>query len=98
MKVRLARAAESDLTEIALYIAERNQLAAHQISSRLRARCRSLGKMPARYVVAFWTEPPIRRANEGAYNIFYTIGDDAVLVRRILHGARNVDPAMMGLS
>jgi toxin ParE1/3/4 len=98
MKVTLAREAEADLIEIGLFIAESNPLAAHRWVARLRARCRGLGRVPERCMVAFRTDPPIRRATEGAYNIFYTVGADIVMIRRILHGARNVDPAALGSS
>lgn len=96
MRVRLTRAAEADLFEIGLHIANSNTLAAHRWVSRLRARCRGLGRFPERFGVAFWTDPPIRRTSEGAYNIFYTASADVVSVRRILHGARNVDPSTIG--
>jgi toxin ParE1/3/4 len=90
VKARLARAAEADLVEIGLHIAESNPLAAHRWVARLRARCRSLGRFPERSPIAFSTNPPMRRASEGAYNLFYTVQVDYVRVERILHGARDI--------
>ena len=97
MKVRLGPRAEADPYDIAVHIAADNPLAGHRWAARLRARCRSLGRFPDRCVIAFPTDPPIRRASEGRHNIYYSVHADHVLVRRILDGARDVNASMMVL-
>ena len=95
MKVRLTRAAQTDLVEIGVHIARDDTLAAHRWVARLRARCRSLGRFPERCPIWFSTAPPIRRASEGAHNIFYTVQLDHVRVERIVHGARDIDASLL---
>lgn len=95
MNVKLTRHAQADLIEVGLQIADSNVLAAHRWVARLRARCRSLGRFPNRCPIFSDNVPPVRRASEGAYNIFYTVQADCVRIERILHSARDMDESIL---
>jgi toxin ParE1/3/4 len=82
--------ADADLDDIWLRIAVDNVVAADRMISRLEAAEDRLGDFPeigqARPDVAdglrHWPVPP--------YLIFYRVGDEAVTIVRIVHGARDL--------
>ena len=86
MRFRFSRRAESDLKEIAAYIARDNPARAVTFAQRLREHCRGL--------VAF---PEARRLRpelgEGVrLSVFgnYFVHEDILEVRRVMHGALDI--------
>ena len=87
MIVRLTRQAESDLEDIAVYIARDNVERALSFVAELRAACENLIEDPARFPLP--GKRDVRRRLVGKYLIFFRITDDEVRVTRVLHGARD---------
>jgi toxin ParE1/3/4 len=84
--------AESDLEQIATYIAQQSVEIALNFVKELREQCESLADAPRRYpLVPRHKHLGIRRRPFGNYLIFYRIGADAVEVVHILHGARDYE-------
>ncbi|HEY2707035.1 MAG TPA: type II toxin-antitoxin system RelE/ParE family toxin [Caulobacteraceae bacterium] len=90
LRVRRTRQAEADLEEIWMHIASDNPDAADRVLERLVTAEDRLGDFPelgqARPDLAenmrYWPMPP--------YLIFYQVGDDHVLIVRVVHGARDL--------
>lgn len=85
------RAAEDDLLEIWLYIAEDNQQAATRVLQSINEKCQLLADNakfgPARPDIA----PDMRYFVVGSYLILYREAQNGIEVVRVLHGARNLD-------
>lgn len=97
MRVRLTLRAEADLDGIAAYIARDNPRRAATFVEDLYDKCMTLADMP----VAF---PPIpryevlgvRRRAHGDYLILFTVRGKTISVLRVLHGARDYLPLVLG--
>jgi toxin ParE1/3/4 len=87
--------AESDLEQIASYIAEQSVEIALKFVQGLRDKCDSLADAPRGYpLVPRYEHLGIRRRPFGNYLIFYRVGPDAIEVMHILHGARDYEPLL----
>jgi plasmid stabilization system protein ParE len=87
--------AESDLEQIAAYIAERSVEIALDFVQQLRERCESLADAPRGYpLVPRYEHLGIRRRPFGNYLIFYRVGAHTIEVVHILHGARDYEPLL----
>lgn len=90
MKVILSLKAEHDLEEIGDRIAQDNRVRAASFVGESRSACRGIGRAPRSYpLVDKSRDPALRRRIHGSYLIFYDIGEDAVEILHILHGARD---------
>ena len=78
--------AETDLAEIALYIATDSPQAALRFVDELRRHCRRLTDHPARNRLREEYGLDVRVAVHGKYLIFYTERGDSVVIEHILHG------------
>ncbi len=90
--VKLLRAAENDLTEIIIYIAQDSQTAANKLLSHIESSLENLSEHP--YIGVIPQENTIAGAGfrylvVENYLIFYIIEDKAIFVHRIIHGARD---------
>ncbi|MBH5401387.1 type II toxin-antitoxin system RelE/ParE family toxin [Bradyrhizobium sp. CNPSo 4010] len=95
MIVVLTAEAESDLEEIASYVAAQSPQSALTLIRGLRDRCETLADAPHRYpLVPRYEQKGIRRRPFGNYLIFYRVGRDAIEVIHILHGARDYEPLL----
>ena len=95
MRVRLSRAAERDLREIASYIAKDSPLAAFKVTIFLRQKALGLGGIPYAFpLVPRYERRGIRRRVCGNYLIFYRVDEEIVLIVRVLHGARDYAPLL----
>ena len=93
MKVAFTEPAEADLEEIGDWIARDNPSRAVSFVLELRASCLDIGRRPNAYpFVLHRRQDSIRRRVHGNYLIFYRIGDAAVEVLHVLHGARDYEP------
>ena len=95
MIVVISAEAESDLDEIASYIAERSAEIALNFLRELRERCESLADATRGYpLVPRYEHFGIRRRPFGNYLIFYRVGPGAIEVVHIIHGAREYEPLL----
>ena len=95
MIVVVTAEAESDLEQIANYIAEQSPEIALNFVQELREKCESLADAPRGYPLVPRNEHlGIRRRPFGNYLIFYRVGLDAIEVVHILHGARDYEPLL----
>jgi len=93
--VVVAAEAESDLEQIATYIADQSVGMALKFVQELREKCDSLADAPRGYpLVPRYEHLGIRRRPFGNYLIFYRVGADAIEVVHILHGARDYEPLL----
>lgn len=90
MIVRITFAAEADLEAIADWIARDSPSRVMTFVAELREACMTLAGLPEGYaLVPRYEASGVRRRVHGNYLIFYRIGDDAIDVLHVLHGARN---------
>ena len=83
--------AESDLTEIALYIAADSPKIALRFVSELRRHCHQLTENTARNPLREEYGAGVRVAVHGKYLIFYVEHGNAIVIERILHGSRHLE-------
>lgn len=88
--VRLRPTAEADLEAIALFIAEDSPRRALGFVRSLRARCERLGRFPLAAPLRRELGEGVRVAVFRRYLILHTAEPDAVVVERVVHGARDV--------
>ncbi len=86
---RFSSLAESDLDEIALFIAADNPRRALSFVAELREHCFSVAKQPLAYPLREEYGAGVRLAVHGTYLIFHAVRDDALVIERIVHGARH---------
>jgi toxin ParE1/3/4 len=87
--------AETDLEQIAAYIAGQSAEIALNFVRELRETCETLADAPRGYpLVPRHEHLGVRRRPFGNYLIFYRIGPDAIEVVHILHGARDYEPLL----
>jgi plasmid stabilization system protein ParE len=90
--VTITAEAESDLEEIATYVAQQSPQSALKLVRELKEKCESLPDAPRAYpLVPRYEHLGIRRRPFGQFLIFYRIGSDAIEVIHILHGARDYE-------
>lgn len=88
---RFALSAEKDLEEIALFIASDSPRRALSFVAELRAHCARIADQPEAYPLRKEYGAGVRITVHGRYLIFHAIRDDALVIERILHGARHLD-------
>lgn len=91
-RARFAARAVDDLTAIGDFIAQDNPARARSFVRELVARCRRIVGQPRAAPLRPCLGSGVRVVVVGAYLIIYTQQDDgAVLVERVVHGARDLD-------
>ncbi|WP_075292941.1 type II toxin-antitoxin system RelE/ParE family toxin [Pararhizobium arenae] len=89
--------AESDLEQIADYIAEHNPRRALSFIRELRSQCEDLVSHPNSFaVVPRYEHHGIRRRVHGNYLIFYRVEPAKVVIIHILHGATDYGLFLFG--
>ena len=96
MRLAFTPLAEQDLEAIADYIAVNNPVRALSFVRELRAQCQRITINPLGYRLRSELGGDIRSCAHGHYVIFFESDPDAVLIVRILHGARDI-PAVLGV-
>jgi plasmid stabilization system protein ParE len=92
VNVVITAEAEADLEQIATYVAARSPQSALKLVRELRERCESLLDAPRGYpLVPRYEHSGVRRRPFGRFLIFYRVGEDAIEVIHILHGARDYE-------
>jgi toxin ParE1/3/4 len=89
MRLLLSQLALAELDEILDYLAERSPLGAKHVEMRIRRAFERIADHPEA-AERVEQRPGVRRLPlvRYPYVIYYEIGEDAVTVLRILHGAR----------
>jgi len=95
MRLTFTPLAEQDLEAIGDYIAADNPLRALRFVRELRAQCQRITINPPGYRLRTELGDGIRSCAYGHYVIFFEAEPDAVVILRILHGARDL-PAVFG--
>jgi plasmid stabilization system protein ParE len=90
--VRLLPTAEQDFSQIVLFVAEDNRRAATRLLNKIETKLVQLEKFPA--LGGIPSDPDLAAVGYrflvvGNYLIFYTLEPGAVIIHRILHGARD---------
>jgi toxin ParE1/3/4 len=91
MRFRFSRRARRDIEEIGDFIANENPARAVTFIIELRAHCRRLVDFPAAMPLRPELGEGVRLAVHGNYLILYVIHPDLLEIRRIVHGARDLD-------
>ncbi len=94
-----APAAQGDLHDIVLYIAERDPINADKVAARLQAKAETLAVMPERgrripELVRLGIQD-FREVIERPWRICYIIMDRRVEVLAVLDGRRELEPVLM---
>lgn len=95
MRVELSAFVESDLEEIADYIAQDSPARAVDFVRRLRAKLAAIGEHPLAYQLRPEIGEDARLAPVGRYAILFRISDRSVRVERVVNGARDL-PSVYG--
>ncbi len=93
MRLAFTPLAEHDLEAIADYIAADNPKRALSFVRELRAQCQRITLNPSGYRLRSELGDGIRSCAHGHYVIFFESEPDAVVIVRILHGARDIPTA-----
>jgi toxin ParE1/3/4 len=95
---RLTRtdSAERDIEDVLTYLSEHSLPAAQRFVAELDARCRLLPSQPFTGRPRDDLLPGLRSVVVGKYLVFFVPTDDEVVVRRVIHGARDITPEMFG--
>lgn len=89
---RVARTAvaERDFEQIMEWLYEHTPAVAERFPPALEARCRLLASQPVTGRARNELHPGLRSVVIEYYTVFFTFTDEEVLVRRIIHTARDV--------
>lgn len=93
MRLAFTPLAEQDLEAIADYIAADNPVRALSFVRELREQCLRITLNPPGYRLRAELGDGIRSCAHGHYVIFFESEPDAVVIVRILHGARDIPAA-----
>jgi len=90
-RVRLTEQAEDDVLEIWEYIAADNVSAADRLVDRFTETYEKLARNPGMGVKQEQYRSGLRCFPVGKYIVFYSIGDDDLIIYRVLHGSRRLE-------
>lgn len=97
MILELSSEAESDLEQIADYIAQDNPRRALSFIRELRSKCEDLVDNPNGFaLVPRYERHGIRRRVHGNYLIFYRVETAKVVIVHVLHGATDYSAILFG--
>ncbi|MGH8111563.1 MAG: type II toxin-antitoxin system RelE/ParE family toxin [Rhodanobacteraceae bacterium] len=97
MRVRLTRHAEADLDDIATFIARDNPFRALTFAEELYEKCMALADMPSAFpLIPRYEALGVRRRVHKDYLILFTVKGETISVLRVLHGARDYLPLVLG--
>ena len=88
-----SRKADEDLQGIWQYVAERNQIAADRLLDTFARRWTQLEAHPMSGLAREDIGRGARHLIVGEYLILYRIGEEAVVIMRVIHGRRSIDAA-----
>ena len=91
MELRFSRRAERDLEDIADFIARENPARAVSYIQEVREHCRRLLMFPEAAPLRPELGEGVRLSVFGRYVILYLVHDEVLEIRRVVHGARDLD-------
>jgi toxin ParE1/3/4 len=89
-QVVLSELAETDLTEIWIFVAQNDSAAADRLIDQIHKSCRMLAVTPRAGRERPELEPSIRSFVVGNYIIFYRASAHGIEIARVLHGRRDI--------
>ncbi|MBY0458374.1 MAG: type II toxin-antitoxin system RelE/ParE family toxin [Gemmataceae bacterium] len=95
-RVTRTAAAERDFEEILEWLSEHSPKVAERFPAELDTRCRRLASQPLTGRPRDELQPGLRSIVVGYYVVFFTVTDDEVMIRRIVHSARDVGAVSFG--
>lgn len=90
MRLEFSPEADSDLVEVASFIARDNVPRAISFIDELEASCARLLDHPHSGVARFELRAGLRSKPHGSYVIFYSVLEEVIRIERILHGGRDI--------
>lgn len=90
-ELRILPAAETDLEDIWIHIAADEPQAADAFIDQFAERFEALRRSPHLGPDCSELAPDLRRFPTRGYVVFYSVRDDALVIERVLHGARDMD-------
>lgn len=90
MKVSFSPAAQADLLDIAVFIAQNNPARALTFVDELESKCDALGGAPGIGTLRPELGEGICMLPHGRYLIFYRAVNQDLRIERIMHGARDI--------
>jgi toxin ParE1/3/4 len=90
VRIELSPLIETDLDEIAAYIARHNPTRAVSFVQDIRHEFLNIGRNPDVYRARPDLGVNARISTVGRYLILFRTGENVVQIRRVLHGARNL--------
>jgi toxin ParE1/3/4 len=97
MEFRLSKLAESDLTDIWIYIADHDQRSADAQIDRIVERFVMLSQFQGAGRSREELASGLKSFSVDNYVIFYRIIDSGIEVIRVLHGSRDISPIFKGV-
>ena len=97
-RVDITESAQRDLEQIRDYIAHDKPVAASKWLARIRKQIRSLKTMPLRHEIIPEAQAigiEYRHMRFGVYRTIYRIAGNQVIILRVIHGARLLDPSFL---
>ena len=91
MKVFVSDRADADILHFYQYIAERNPAAAESVIRDIDRKFESLSRFPFIGRERSSLAPGLRSLAAWPYVIFYAIGNDRIIIVRVLDGRRDID-------
>ena len=96
MRVILSPEAEQDIKDIAASVAMRaSRAVARKVVDRIKAQIRFLKEFPGAGHVRGDLPAHIRATSAYSYVILHRLENNAVIILRVVHGARNIGPDMV---
>ena len=89
-EVVLSELAETDLTDIWVFVAQDNAEAADRLLDHIHEKCQFLAGSPKAGRQRPELDPSIRSFVAGSYVIFYRESAKGIEVARVLHGRRDI--------
>lgn len=96
MSVVYSRTARADLREIARHYAKVNPDYGRRVIEQIRQQCRQLGRFPELGRTRDELANGLRSFPTRPYVIFYKPTTRGATIVRVIHGSRDIGPAMFG--
>ena len=90
MRIAFSPAAETDLMDVAMFIAQDNPKRALSFVDELQAKCDALGGAPGIGTSRPELGEGIRMLPHGRYLIFYREANKALRIERVMHGSLDI--------
>ena len=90
MKLIIKSSVRRDLDEIARYIAQDNPRRADTFANEIITKIQTVADCPLSYPIRQEWKGELRSAVHQQYHVIYRVEGEAVIILRVLHGARDI--------